>query len=290
MLGLKTDQIRVRGVEADWHLTFDDGPRRILVLLDVSGSMEEISRWKRARTFVRTFLGFLEPEDEIALHVFAERHQVVVPFTRQSEAITVALDSLPRPGSRQSKVRFGDDTALADALLAAAGTSLHFGDSILLVSDMIGQDSSDARPETIAVKLVDDGIRLFYFNIYRPGEPLYAPPFDNPALKLVEGTGGKYFSQWHSPVRATFNPIESPHYLYDDFPAVARKTYIAIKYIYRLELHLREPLKKKRKLRVEARDKRVKKQFKLEFFYPKVLYPQSSHRPPDRRRRVRSNR
>ena len=120
VLGLTADQIRLRGVETDLRLTYDDSPRRIVLLLDVSKSMNEESRWKRAMELIHVLLETAPSEIQISLHAYAEHHRVIVPLTHDHEAIGDALASIPAPGSEECTAQFGEITAFSDALLGVS--------------------------------------------------------------------------------------------------------------------------------------------------------------------------
>ncbi len=276
VLGLTANQIRLRGVEADLRLTYDDSSRRIVLLLDMSGSMKRGKKWEHAKAFVQTFFELAGPADQLTLHAFAERHEKVVALLRSPEVLAAELDRLPAPGSRECKARFGLRTALADALLAVADLPLGFGDIVLLLSDYIALDSSRVSHKTAARLLANRGVRFFYFNFEdlrraAPPPALPAPALaknfaNNQTANLIARTGG-------GELHLAFILGRRWQLSTADISLLARRFYANTRNLHRLELQLNQPLKKKRKLKIRVLDEQGRKRKDLQVFYPSVLYP-----------------
>lgn len=273
---LRREQVQVKGVEADWDLAFDQGPRRIVLLLDVSGSMSDTHKWQRALDFTRAFIGLAAEEDELALHIFAESYTMLVPFTLERQRLLEALDSLPHPATRESRQATGNLTYLKAALLLAVQKSTGFGGAIVLVSDTVPVDGSRTRDSQVQNALANRAIRLMYVNVAFPtrgtefdftGAPLTS------ARGIVGPAGGGFYYLWHSAIQDRAGNMV---YETRDLDAVARLVYLHTKYLYRLELRLKEPLVKKRKILVLITDKEIKREYNPQLFYPSHLYPAKS--------------
>ena len=79
-----------------------DGPIRIALVYDVSGSMRVGSRAVDARQAARHLFAALRPSDEAALFEFDTRLQRVTPFTSNFSGIEAALDHIDPPYGQTS--------------------------------------------------------------------------------------------------------------------------------------------------------------------------------------------
>lgn len=81
---VKPQSLRVKGVPGQvQRVELDSGPRRIVLLLDASGSMTRSPepRWQSAIQIAKEFLSMLRPADRVALHVFAVKHLILSSYT-----------------------------------------------------------------------------------------------------------------------------------------------------------------------------------------------------------------
>ena len=271
VLGLTAEQIRVRGIKADWRLTFDDGPRRIVLLFDASGG-------DYGDAFVRGFLQTVAPHDEVAFHGEFDEHKVVVPFTHEKTTILAALNSLQKAPAKSDDLKKGDGAKLSDNFLAAVNTPLGFGDAVIVITSC---GSLSIMHAVAALRpLGRRGVRFLLVHTYFPlllgrkgpidlTEAVVCGSFKHRLHKTVQSAGGLTFDGLHKHKRKTNKVSFSRDY----WEEVGLEAYGFVKNTYRLQLTLEGPLKKKKKLKVVVRDKRVKKQFKPKLFFPKVLYP-----------------
>lgn len=146
------------------RVTRDARPRRIIILLDTSGSMLETenSKWMLALQVAGDAAAFLPLDSEVALDTFAEKIDETVNFAQGREAIAKKIIAL-KPGIKavHSKLR---TTALWDSLLEALdhlGRSQP-GDVVYLISDG-GDNTSKTKPQTVESAYVRTGVRLFSF-------------------------------------------------------------------------------------------------------------------------------
>lgn len=273
--GLTRSQLQVEGVKADWELTFDEGPRRILLLLDVSESMSDKDKWQRALDFTRAFIGLAAEEDELAMRIFAERYRKLVAFTRERQPLLEALDSLPHPGTRESGLTIGNHRRVKAALLLAAQEANGFGGAIVLVSDTVVADGSPTRDSQLRDTLAARAVRLMHVDVALPGRvgDFQMSGLPKSSLReIVPFTGGGYYYFWDGLAwygsRIFFATRETLE--------VARRAYSHVKYVYRLNLRLRQPLVEKLRIRVSIIDKELKRQHSLYLGYPTHLYPAKS--------------
>jgi len=148
--------------------TRDLGPRRVVVLLDASGSMlDGGAKWQLARRAVSDILNALPAKDQIALLVFAAKVDAVVGFSEGRQAIADRIAALE--AGRKSFPKGSRNTALLDAMLE--GLSLlqpaQRGDVIYLISDG-GDNISRAKPDKVERALLATGVRLFALGFVDP--------------------------------------------------------------------------------------------------------------------------
>ncbi|HEY1808382.1 MAG TPA: VWA domain-containing protein [Acidobacteriaceae bacterium] len=114
----------------------NDAPASIVIVLDLSGSMQQHLDWERSA--VREFLKAANPHNEYCFIGFAERPARISGFTSSPSEIEARLTSLPA----------GRRTALFDAILFAIDQMQHARyarQAILLISD--GGDNQSSHSE-----------------------------------------------------------------------------------------------------------------------------------------------
>ncbi len=252
--------------------TRDLEPRRIVVLLDASGSMMDEGlkgprgKWQYARRAVGNILNGLPAKDDIALLVFADKVDIVVGFAEGRQAIAEKISAL-KAGSKAFPKGLRR-TALLDTILV--GLTLlqppHDGDVIYVISDG-GDNASRAQPGKVEQALLTAGVRLFAMGLdYGPGNRATVEEIEGPDLmrKLAEDTGG------------AFLPLED--YAFTEEEAVALNLNVKLLYSqmsqpYRLELEFAEPVDKRRKWKLELVGDNGKKAKLWHTVYQSVLLP-----------------
>ena len=134
-------------------VAFDDGPRRVLIVADVSKKLSADSR-KAEDEMIKTLLGSARPGDTFAI-MPAHGPGQDVKFTEDRTAIHEAL-SQPGEGKR------GKDPGVLDTVMVGIEWfgQPQPGDSIVVIAaDM--QGSRKANPKMVAKALHDNHIRLF---------------------------------------------------------------------------------------------------------------------------------
>jgi VWFA-related protein len=92
-----------------------DGPVRLAIVFDISGSMRVSSRAADAREAAGHLLSSLRPADQAALYSFDSRLQLVRGFTSDIKALTAALDHVEPPYGQTSLYDAVAETARAVA-------------------------------------------------------------------------------------------------------------------------------------------------------------------------------
>jgi hypothetical protein len=134
-------------------VTFDDGPRRILIVVDVNKKLSPDSR-KAESEMVRIILENARKEDTFAL-IPAHGHGPQVKFTADRPAITLALGA---DGGGKN----GKEPGVLDSVMEGMGwfESPQSGDAIVVMAaDMEGNHKTNAK--LVARALEERHIRMF---------------------------------------------------------------------------------------------------------------------------------
>lgn len=268
--------VRILSVEVD------HAPRRIVVLLDISGSMTDRNKWEVARTMAEDIVLFAPVENSVALIVFAEEVVDRVDFAQGRSAVAEKLTAMANTDEPPYQVK--GQTAFFDAL--QEGISLldpvRPGDVIYAFTDG-GDNRSRSKPREVEKALLSAGVRFFAFIYYDSRRQ--SEGFLGPALldKLIEATGGSW---------VVFPPPGSYSSKFSGkqaaaVKAAARQVYGEMTEFYRLEVELPVEMalphapQKLRGWKLEVVDERGKKRKDLTVHYPEKLAPcRGSEQPP----------
>jgi hypothetical protein len=152
-----------------FEVSYSDKPRRVTILLDVSGSMkgpershypEEVDKWKIALTAIRDTILSAPPGTQLSLMTFGSRIVEVAPLSVDGETILQWID---RNSNRKSNDLRGK-TALYTAILEARNRlePVQAGDAIYAITDG-GENDSELSVARVEHELQASGIRLFIF-------------------------------------------------------------------------------------------------------------------------------
>jgi hypothetical protein len=142
--------------------SYEIAPRRIVVLLDMSGSMggnADSKKWKIAREVVEDLLTQTPPEVQIAFLTFTEQVHDVFDFRESRSAISKWLNEGP---TQRNNLK--GRTAFRDAIIAGQRVLQPFrtGDAIYAITDG-GDNSSHISMDRTQAALRESGVRLFAF-------------------------------------------------------------------------------------------------------------------------------
>lgn len=252
----------------------DTQPRRIVLLLDASGSMTapEQGRWKIALSATKDAVEKLSPQDSVALLVFGSKIDVNIDFGQTRQVILQRLSEL-EPGEKAIP-KGQRRTALWDALLEGLKLlgSPQRGDVLYAVTDG-GDNASSAHPKEVKRALLAAGVRLFVFlplllSAITP-EEIEGP---NTLLTLTSDTGGILLPDRVSPPPSRITSGQEPL-----SPAELRtaldSVYSAINSFYRLQIELPRPVDKLREWKLELAPLPRKTKQQAELVYPRELLP-----------------
>jgi len=174
-------------VAADYSLA----PRRIVVLLDMSGSMagetEHSKKWKIAREALEDLLAKTPADVRVALVTFSSRVHDIFDFSQDRSSLTAWLK---RGEAERPHVK--GTTAVYDAIVAAAKLlqPARPGDAIYAITDG-GDNNSQVSPTDTRQLLLKSGIRLFLFLFAEPNSVVQTRV--DSVLQLTHETGGFVF-------------------------------------------------------------------------------------------------
>ena len=177
-------------------------PRRIIILLDASGSMGGLGKeilWPRAVGFAQFVAQLSDGRASLALVIFNNKIVEEIGFAGNNTAITKRLDELQRD-QEFLKRSVKETTHLYDAMsralqLLGQPTS---ADTLYILSDA-GENGSRLSYPEIRRQLFQAGVRVFLTDLVNPvqthrgksPEEIYGP---QDVSKLVEQTGGEWMS------------------------------------------------------------------------------------------------
>lgn len=256
-------------------LSRDIHPRRVAILLDVSGSMlqaQERDKWMVVREAAGDAVLHLTTDTQIALELFDEKIIEVLDFGAGRQAVASKIVTLASGAKAvPSKSR---RTALWDSLLNSISIfgSPRPGDAVYLITDG-GDNMSKVRPRQIENSFLEKGIRLFAFLIVSgalsPG--VLMPDETDVVKRLTESTGGNYMALIGVRPRAGQPNFRMSEQQKVELAYGAQALYAQMKEFSWLQVSLRSPVDKTRDWNLELSHARDKSHKDLRLFYPHKL-------------------
>jgi von Willebrand factor type A domain len=249
-------QVRLKGHQLPvLDAAYNAAPRRIVVLLDMSGSMSEGSenkKWPIAREALDELLTETPAAVQLALVTFSSHVHDVFDFKQGRSSLG---DWLKRGSSQRRDIK--GTTALFDAVAAAAKMlePARSGDAIYAITDA-GDNSSHATRSDIENLLLRSGVRLFLFLFSEPS-PLTEEGMTS-AVALARETGGFVFG-----VIGTTGTrgLQWSDFSYDDGPNTrerirlyTRALNLQVNGFYTLRVDAPAPTRKASKISVDVTD------------------------------------
>ena len=142
--------------------TYDSGPRRIVIVLDVSGSMTESGRLKWGLKFAQDLISLASSQESLAILTFSNRIEDTIAFGQSRTALLAEVDKLQ--DTNWGRVKGVRKTALEDALVSALAVlkTPSVGDAICLVTDG-GENASQSNKSRDEALLESAGVRVYTF-------------------------------------------------------------------------------------------------------------------------------
>jgi hypothetical protein len=262
------EQILLTGVRATVAaLELDTAPRRVLLLLDTSGSMGNYKSlsWANVVDFATRFALQRKDKGDIRLDTFATTHEVQIPFTSDVDLVAKHISTLRNSGS--------GTTMLGQTLteiLAERANPLRFGDTIVLVSD--GDRSSADKTDFRQLRddLTRAGIRISLIRVQGICGPCVMKGVSDIA-EFVKSSGGIEFKTTNPVTKSTASvgQILNGVTLTSTLQAVQE----FIDTYYRLVLQPADSLLKPHDLQLAIVDSQNRKIRGLRLNYPQHLLP-----------------
>jgi len=249
--GIKPEQIRVKGVPGTVrHLTLETAPRRTILLLDSSGSMgpPNSRSWQDARQFAIEFVSRRQGTEQIAVHSFADGHQVLAGFTTDSQYLIRQIETFA--GSGKGRTMLG--SALAE-ILSTIDNGLEFGDAIVLASDGKQSTADKVGLDKLTPEFTRRGLRALLMRV-KPWMG-FGTVDTADVGSFVKEIGGIQMGELRSPAKA------------------AQDSWNFLRTFYRVELETFKHLQKPNEFSLELLDLHGKKMKKVKGYHPGHILP-----------------
>lgn len=265
---IQPEQVAVKGLLASIEsLQLDNAPRRILLLLDASGTMGErkTMSWSNVMQFAVRFTLQRKGDDSIGLDAYAEKDEILSPFTRDSQFLVRQAERYAGSGKGRKMLGY----ALAE-VLSRQENGLRFGDVIVLVSSGERSDADKSDFIQIRDELIRKGIRICLVRVPSVLERGALKEVTD-ISKFVKECGGIELNmtspmqnvEFGIGVRLDLGAIESTATAAYDFA----RTY------YRLGLKILKPSFKLQKVHLEIVGQQKERMNGLQLNYPAYLVP-----------------
>jgi hypothetical protein len=275
-------------------LNLDTGPRRIVLLLDTSGSMgipnRKVTLLQAALHTAGLFLNRVPSFDLFSVYAFAEKQKKLVPITHDMGAIYAAISAFSSSDIEEHKKEYGARTDLMKAftsVLAVLSDSPQFGDAMIIFSDGLFPRSDEGdiltyydQPDNLqrlTPRVGTLGVRVFFS---LAGNVEGTPPRHGVEL-FVGSTGGKSFELHDS--GDVFYGLDNPYgrpgapmYRSGSLEQRALALSAAIQETYRVQLQFTKPLRRTARLHFDLMQEGGKSLHDVVVLSPAFVYPGSA--------------
>jgi hypothetical protein len=267
-LGGKSMEVRAVNYEA--------GPRRIVILIDVSGSMTDSGRLKWGLQFAEDLISSASPQDSLALLTFSKEIEGSIAFDQGRPALLAEISKL-RTGdwSRKGLRTTALEDAVGNGMALLKPTSL--GDAICLITDG-GENASQLRKPKVEALLDSVGVRVYAFlPVWDMDNRTVTPQeVEGPAdlRELAAGTGGDFIVFVPLQVRYVSTPGGPPIMSDSDREELKRTAQVFYNQVAKftgLTVRLPAPLAKARDWDLEVVDASGRRDKRLQVVYPHRL-------------------
>jgi hypothetical protein len=260
--------------------TYDRGPRSIVILIDVSGSMTERGRLKWGLEFAQDLISSAPSQDSLALLTFSNQVENAVAFGQSRTALLAEIDKLQHPD--WDRVKGMRKTAMEDALLSALAVlkTPRVGDAICLVTDG-GENASQSRKSNVEALLELAGVRVYaILPTWHIGFRTLSPEEAQGPSKLrdlASATGGVLLMFVPGQVRNISIPTTGPFEVIDsdrqELASASQAFHREISSFNILKVRLPERLTKPRDWNLDVVDASGQREKDAQVLYPQRLAP-----------------
>jgi len=248
------------------RLELDNAPRRIVLLLDTSGSMGDYRSfsWSNVAHVAIQIALQRKGNDLIGLETFAEKEQILVPLTMDSQLLVKHIEALTSSGRGRTMMGL----ALRE-ILSRRENGLRFGDAMILVSD--GDRSLEDKTDfaQLGDDLIRAGVRICLIRV-QPMMGFGATSGVSDASDFVADVGGIKLNMY-SPLEEV-HPGDAAQVDPKMIESTAQAAYDFVRTYYRVGVEISEPLQRPRQLRLRLVDQQ-RSMKRLQLNYPRYLLP-----------------
>jgi Ca-activated chloride channel homolog len=172
-----------------------DGPVKVALLFDISGSMRVGTKAVDARQAAVHILGALRPMDEAALFSFDTRLDRVTEFTSDVRVLEAALDHVESPFGQTSMYDAVAETARVVAAAGSGGGHLPQRSAVVVLTDGI-DTRSRLTPEQVAAISSGIDVPVYILAVMSPIDDARVDgrgDTPGPLSNLARWTGGEFF-------------------------------------------------------------------------------------------------
>lgn len=259
-------------------VTRDAGPRRLVLLLDLSASMQDKWKWKTEQTLAADAVRQNTPGTSFALALFGSEVEDQVNFTQGLEPLAKKLIELPN--ALQAIRSKGHQTAIYDAVQEALDglSPAREGDAIYLLTDGLDNHSKRSSGQ-VEPALLSARVRMFAFlfpelSMGRTAMPTGRQEGPDRLTALVKHTGGALTS-FGTDVPTSYLTLPDPEMA--RAVSRARGLYPLMRESYRLKIENPPNVDKPSDWNLEVLDEKGKKAH-YDLIYPR-LAPCAAHEP-----------
>lgn len=261
--------------------SYDRGPRRIVILIDVSGSMTERGRLKWGLEFAQDLISSAPSQDSLALLTFSNQIENPVALGQSRTDLLAEIDKLQH--TDWDRVKGVRKTAMEDALVNALALlkTARVGDAICLVTDG-GENASQSRKSRVEALLELAGVRVYaILPTWHIGSRTLSPEeAEGPSelRDLASATGGALLLFVPGQVRNLSMPTAGPGVAVSDSDReeLTRASQVFHREIFSfnmLNVRLPEPLAKPRAWNLDVVDASGRRNEEVQVLYPHRLAP-----------------
>ncbi|MGA9398777.1 MAG: VWA domain-containing protein [Anaerolineaceae bacterium] len=161
------------------------GPLTTMLVMDVSGSMNEAGKLQAAKEAAIAYIDLLNPGDQVGVMAFNTEVQYIQPVTTDLERVKTAIRNLIA----------GKDTALFDSLIKAEEILNTISGRKAIVALTDGLDNrSQADPQSVITGIGDSGLSISTVGLGDPNKQGLNSGLDEKGLKGLAGQAGGLYA------------------------------------------------------------------------------------------------
>jgi Ca-activated chloride channel family protein len=170
---------------ADFSQAGEQGSITAVLVIDKSGSMDHAGKMEAARKAAVSFVGLMRPGDFTGVIAFDTEVTIIQPLTDDQETLVAAIES----------IETGSDTALYDALHAAADMLKEVSGRKAIIAVTDGMNTAGARTLDETLTMVDEeGVSVYTIGLGDPelGTSAYAGIDEETLQAIAQESNGIY--------------------------------------------------------------------------------------------------